>query len=576
MKNKIIIIAGICVVTLIIVLAMIYIMRRKKKTRYKKMIADLDYQKNQLDSSPVGPELAKVENYINNEKLEMMYKNWQERLEDIKEVKIPRITDMLIEAEYSLSKMDYKSTMYKIAKLEMEIYKVRTTSEFLLDEIKDVTNSEERNRGNVTKQKVKYRKLYEKFSETRNEYQEYEEIVEKQFQVISKRFEDFEILMEQNDITDIPQVFKVIDDMLNHLEVILEELPSIILIAKSILPKKMHQIKEIYNKMVQEGYPLEYLNIDYNINEANKKINDILERAKVLNIEDSLFDLKVLTDYFEKVFTNFEKEKVVKVDYDDTNSTFKTKLKKANKLVNELTNKLSYLKKTYNLSKEDIQKLNEVKEEVEEINDDYKSLVGHTNSQNFAYSKLTNSIEQLFSRLAAAEVKLDDTLSRLGNMHDDEMRAREQLNEVKELLKNAQSQIRTYNLPVIPNRYYVELREAKEAMNEIIKELQKKPITIDILNTRVDTARDLALKLNGRTKELMRTAMFSEMAIVYGNRYRSSQKELDRNLKYSESLFYKGEYKRSLELTINSLNKIEPGIYEKLLEISEKKKYNID
>ena len=104
-----------------------------------------------------------------------------------------------------------------------------------------------------------------------------------------------------------------------------------------------------------------------------------------------------------------------------------------------------------------------------------------------------------------------------------------------------------------------------------VKELEKKPITIDILNTRVDTARDLALKLNGKTKEMMRTAMFSEMAIVYGNRYRSSEKELDRNLKYAESLFLKGEYKKSLELTINSLNRIEPGIYEKLLEISEKR-----
>ena len=108
-------------------------------------------------------------------------------------------------------------------------------------------------------------------------------------------------------------------------------------------------------------------------------------------------------------------------------------------------------------------------------------------------------------------------------------------------------------------------------MNEIVKELEKKPITIEVLNTRVDTARDLALKLNGKTKEMMRTAMFSEMAIVYGNRYRSGEKDLDRNLKYSESLFFKGEYKKSLELTINSLNKIEPGIYEKLLEISEKK-----
>ena len=571
MNNKLYIIIGVCVVALLIILIMIHIMRKNKKARYKKMIDNLDYQKNQLDTSPVGPELAKVESYINNDKLEVMYKNWKERLEDIKEVKIPKITDMLIEAEYSLSKMDYKSTMYKIAKLEMEIYKVRTTSDFLLDEIKDVTNSEERNRGNITKQKVQYRKLYGKFKETQNEYGEYEQIVEKQFETISKRFEDFEVLMEQNDITDIPKVFNVIDDMLNHMEVIIEELPSIILIAKSILPKKIEQIETIYNKMKREGYPLEYLNIEYNIEEANKKIDDILERAKVLNIEDSLFDLKVLTDYFEKLFTDFEKEKVIKVDYEDTNNTFKNKLKKANSLVNEIFSQMSYLKNGYNLSQKDIDNFNEVKLEIEEINKDYKSLINHTNSQNFAYSKLTDSIEELFSRLSNAESKLDLSLNKLGNMHDDEVRAREQLKEVKEILKNAQSQIRTYNLPVIPNRYYVELREAKEAMNEIIKELEKKPITIDILNTRVDTARDLALKLNGKTKEMMRTAMFSEMAIVYGNRYRSSEKDLDRNLKYSESLFLKGEYKKSLELTINSLNKIEPGIYEKLLEISEKK-----
>ena len=571
MNNKLYIIIGVCASALLIVLIMIHIMKNTKKTRYKKMIDDLDYQKNQLDTSPVGPELAKVESYINNDKLEVMYKNWKERLDDIKEVKIPKITDMLIEAEYSLSKMDYKSTMYKIAKLEMEIYKVRTTSEFLLDEIKDVTNSEERNRGNITKQKAQYRKLYEKFKETQNEYGSYEEIVEKQFETISKRFEDFEILMEQNDITDIPKVFKVIDDMLNHMEVIIEELPSIILIAKNILPKKIEQIKKIYNKMHKEGYPLEYLNIEYNIKEANKKIEDILERAKVLNIEDSLFDLKVLTEYFENLFTDFEKEKVIKVDYEDTNYAFKNKLKKANNLVNEIFSKMSYLKKAYNLSQNDIDNFSEVKREIEEINKDYKALINHTNSQNFAYSKLTDSIEELFTRLSKAEGKLDSSLNKLGNMHDDEVRAREQLKEVKELLKNAQSKIRTYNLPVIPNRYYVELREAKEAMNEIVKELEKKPITIEVLNTRVDTARDLALKLNGKTKEMMRTAMFSEMAIVYGNRYRSSEKDLDRNLKYSENLFFKGEYKKSLELTINSLNKIEPGIYEKLLEISEKR-----
>lgn len=571
MSKEMIIICYASIGALLLILIMIHSVSKKKKNQYKQMIDDLDYQKNELDTSPVGPELAKAQNYINNEKLEVMYNNWKERLDDIKEVKIPKITDMLIEAEYLLSKKDYKSTMYKIAKLEMEIYKVRTTSEFLLEEIKGVTNSEERNRGNITKQKAQYRKLYEKFMETESEYGDYAEIVKKQFNTIADRFEDFETLMEQNDITDIPKVFNVIDDMLKHIDVVIEELPSILLISQSILPKKIIEIEKTYNKMKAEGYPLDYLNIEYNIEEARKKITDILERAKVLNIEDSLFDLKVLSEYFENVFTDFEKEKVIKVDYEGTNKTFKNKLIKANKLMTEIFEQMSYLKKMYNLSEDDVKNFNEVKKEIEEINEDYKSLINHTNSQNFAYSKLSDSIEKLFIRLNNAEAKLDTSLNVLGNMHDDEVRARQQLNEIKDILKTAQGQIRKYNLPVIPNRYYVELKEAKEAMSEIVKELEKKPITIDVLNTRVDTARDLALKLNGKTKEMMHTAKFAEMAIVYGNRYRSLEKDLDRNLNYAESLFFKGDYKKSLELTINSLNKIEPGIYEKLLEISEQK-----
>ena len=570
--DDILIIVGIVALAAIIsIILVIHLMRKSKKNKYKKIIDNLDYQKNELDTSPVGPELAKLQNYTNNEKLNVMYNNWKERLDDIKEVKIPKITDMLIEAEYLLSKKDYKSTMYKIAKLEMEIYKVRTTSEFLLDEIREVTNSEERNRGNITKQKAHYRKLYLKFKETESEYGEFSEKVENEFQIIAKRFEDFETLMENKEFTEIPKILKVIDELLNHLEVVTDELPSIVLIAQNILPKKIEEISKIYNKMDEEGYPLDYLNIEYNIKEAKNKISDILERAKVLNIEDSLFDLKVLAEYFEKLVTDFEKEKVIKVDYEDANATFKNKLNKTNKLVEEIFEQMNYLKEMYNLSEADIKNFYEVKTEVDELNEDYNTLLSHTSNGSFAYSKLTDSIDELFNRLSKTESKLDSSLNILGNMHDDEMRAKEQLNEVKELLKDAQNKLRTYNLPVIPNKYYTELREAKEAMNEIIKELEKKPITIETLNTRVDTARDLAIKLSGKTKEMMHMAKFAEMAIVYGNRYRSREKDLDRNLKYSESLFYKGEYKKSLELTINSLNKIEPGIYEKLLELSEKK-----
>lgn len=134
-------------------------------------------------------------------------------------------------------------------------------------------------------------------------------------------------------------------------------------------------------------------------------------------------------------------------------------------------------------------------------------------------------------------------------------------------MRQSKNKLREYNLPVITKTYIVELKEAQAAIKEIVNELDKKPITIEVLNTRVDTARDLVLKLFGKTNQILKTAMLAETAIVYGNRYRSSIDELNRNLLISEGLFNKGEYQESLELTINSLNRVEPGIYDKLLKL---------
>jgi septation ring formation regulator EzrA len=81
----------------------------------------------------------------------------------------------------------------------------------------------------------------------------------------------------------------------------------------------------------------------------------------------------------------------------------------------------------------------------------------------------------------------------------------------------------------------------------------------------------LVLKLYTKSKDLIKNAFFAEKSIVYGNRYRSSIDGLSKELTESEQLFYKGEYKKSFELTINVLNKIEPGIYNKILKLYSSK-----
>ena len=387
------------VIAAILIVVVLNVMQSRKNKKYKKLIDNLEYEKNVIASAPVAPELAKVESCLKNEKLEVMYKDWQERLNDIKEIRIPKITDMLIEAEYSLSQMDYKSTMYKIAKLEMEIYKIRTKSEFLLDEIKELTTSEERSRAVITKLKANYRELFEKFNETKSEYGDMAPSIELQFENIAKRFEDFENIMDKNEYEAVNPIVKAIEEMLKHMTVVLEEMPSIVLIGEGILPKKMEEIKAIYEKMTSEGYPLDYLNVEFNIDEANKKIKDILDRAKILDLEDSLFDLKVLTDYFEGLFTDFEKEKIIKAEYEEANKTLKIKLDKTNRLIHDIFEQMDDLKNLYDLKPEDIQELESIKEGLMKLNDDYNTLTAHTSNHTFAYSKLTEEVEALVGEI---------------------------------------------------------------------------------------------------------------------------------------------------------------------------------
>lgn len=224
----------------------------------------------------------------------------------------------------------------------------------------------------------------------------------------------------------------------------------------------------------------------------------------------------------------------------------------------------------YDLNEADVEIIHEVNKTLVVINDDYKKMIGKDSSKSSPYSLLNEEVTSLSNRLTVMEDDFDKALKSLGNMYDDEVRAREQLEEIEGFLETSKNQIRSYKLPIITDNYFVQLSEANEAMDEVIKELQKKPIVIKTLNTRVDTARDLVLKLYNTTSDMIKNAKMAEMAIVYGNRYRSRFEEVDKGLSDAEKAFYKGNYKEALDISIKATSVVDENIYRKLMSVYEK------
>ena len=277
-----------------------------------------------------------------------------------------------------------------------------------------------------------------------------------------------------------------------------------------------------------------------------------------------------MVDYYDSLYNDFDKEKIARRIYEDYSRSLLVKVTKLSKINNELFKKLSAIKFSYDLTDDDVKVVEVLKKEFKEIRTKYDEIVELHRLKKTAYSRLGKEMELLNVRLCKAEEKLEHALRTLGSLKEDELRAREQLDEIKEILKKARSKIRSFKLPVVPKKYYVELSEATLAVKEMVAELEKKPISIKVLNTRVDTSRDLALKLLNTSNETVKTAWMAEMAIVYGNRYRVVNREIELGLSKAESLFNRGNFKAALENAINAINVVEPGIHKRLLDAYQK------
>ena len=570
MQGQYLMIGSVVVILLIVVIVVLHFIRKMQLKFYKDKVKNLEIQRNLVASTPVLLELSKVEPIIKNDKMEEKYNKWQDRFTHIREHRLTQIDDMLIDLDLYMEKRDYKTCSVNIAKIEIEIYKARESADALLEEIKDITLSEEKYRSIVIKLKSKYRSLSKEFNEHKHLYGCVEEAIDLQLENIERRFLDFEKVMEKNEYNEVVHIVKALDTMIEHMDIIVKEVPDVLLMANQVIPNRMNEVNLTYKDMLEQGYPLDYLNIEYNLDETKKNIEACLEKVHILNLEGCMFDLKTMLEYFDALFIDFEKERLSKKVFEEVNKDFKKKIEKTNKLVSDVYEQLDDIKNMYDLEEKDIEIIHEVNKVLVVINDDYKKLVAKVDSGATPYSMLQQEIEDLTLRLAAMEDEFDKALKSLGNMYDDEVRAREQLEEIQEFLKQCKSKMRGYKLPVITDNYFVQLSEANEAILEVIKELEQKPIVIKTLNTRVDTARDLVLKLYNTTNEMIKTAQLAELSIVYGNRYRAHYEEVDKGLFDAEIQFFKGNYKEALDISIKATSIVDEEISKKLLHVYDK------
>ena len=560
MDNKIVLPMIVFLTVFILLVIVLLVLQNKRRKKFKHTIEELDYEKNKLIGVPILSELSKVRDLVKTDDLKQKLNEWDETFKDIKEGKIDTLTDLITEADFMIDRKDYQNALKKIAYIEILLESLKKKTESLLEEVKVITKSEERNRSIITKLKAIYRECESKYERTKKDYGPLGDSIESFLENIDSGFKKFESYMDKNDYVSVEKLVLSLEKDINTLKDFLDKAPDLVLIATLMIPNKIEETKTLYFRMQRDGFPLDYLNIEYNIKEIQNKVSTILEQMKTFNLENADIELKTMLEYFNTIFNSFDKERESKDIFRENIKKLKKKLEGVNKVVYDIYLQMDDIKSTYDLSDAEISKFNVISKNLEKINEDYKVLFEHGKGRTFAYSKLVEELDGLGNRLTRLQDDLDYRLKSITSMKDDESRAKEQLNMIQNLLIQSKNKLKEYKIPVIPNSYYIELEEAGEAIREIIKELAKKPIVIKILNIRVDTARDLVFKIYNKTNDIVKSVITCENLITYGNRYRSTYDEINTALNEAEDLFRKGKYKQSIDTSIKALSTVDDTV----------------
>lgn len=558
-------------VVAIVIIAAFFFYRMMKLKKYRKLIVDAENQVNAIKSLPLQYRLGRVQSISKNmDEVKVLYEEFSKEYERITEFQKSELSVALNELDEQLFYGKMRKVPAKMKQLQDMINEYEFASKDLLSKIEKVTEIENIQRIEIIKVKEKYRANIDEFEGMRLKVESFTPELGEMFDELDESFVELEDLMNHQKFEEAKLFTMEIEERIDWLSLHLSNIPNYITVVKQYLPKKIEHINELIELMSTEEFSLHQLDAEKRItaikNNLRKSSLDIKE-LKLDNVEENL---QQLAEDIEKLETDLLQEKQ---SYD----AFKVKWDNCYSLITDIYNQY----KQALLDNNRIKSLYIVDDENLSIEEDYKKfdvylresydLEEELKNGDFAYSKFIEKVDNLTENVGEHQPILTEFFAFRDQLFIQEQRAIDECENINIVLLEIKSEIKNKHLPMINESYKDYIQESYDKAAEIQSFRLNRPVDLDELSKRVDTARDVIYKLYDNVHNLIVTAEMVEEAIVFGNRFRSSFLEVNTELTKAEVLFRNGEYTNALTTAVDIIEMIQPGSYEELIRKSSKK-----
>ena len=552
---KLILIIALAVIAIILVLIII---NNTRKSNLKKDADDLHFRFNAIKTIPLAFKINKAQaiakrNAETADKVKTYYEKYEEAQKHI-----DQISSLLEDLEDELSEKNF----YNARAIIEEAKENLDQSEKEVDEIDKFLEkfSEEETilRDNSSKLKEKFRKEKLYINENANTLAISLGGVEKKVEAVEELFSQSEEFIYINDYTSSKETLKKIDDALNDIENSIISLPELVVDAKGAIPALLDETNRQFALARQRGVYTEHLNIDSEMEAIQKALNEDVKTLSEGNIGEVKEHLEVYKEKLNGLLNALNNENNYYV-------SLKAKSDEIANEINEIKSLHNYVEKAYQKDKErfgieDIDTY--LKDDTKATNDfqaTYIAINGDIADNMRPASEIFKEIEELNERIKTNKDILTKYKATFDKNTTDEQRAKDQLMKLQVVLNEVEVKVLEYHLPAIADSYKDDLVKGREKVAKIKELLAEVPLNLELLNSTLDETIDFIFTFYNNVNNIVGMAIMVENAIVFGNKYRSSHPEVERDLSRAELSYLNGEYTKALTMSIACMEKLFPN-----------------
>ncbi|MEX6273588.1 septation ring formation regulator EzrA [Staphylococcus saprophyticus] len=545
---------------ILIIVGVLFYMRSNKS----QMIEKAEERKHKVEQLPYDESLSQLTEFNLTGETKSTYDRLKQSSLDSKSQYLLPVEEKIHDAEGLLDKFKFSQAQTEVDEAHEMMDQYEANYNELTTQVEEIIGLHKQSDHLYNECKTDYREMKRDVLANRHQFGEAASPLEQEIESFVPEMETYETLKSEGNFNQAHDHIKTLNDDMNYLKTDMDEIPDLIKEAQKELPGQFQDIKYGCRDLKVEGYDLDHVKIDSTLQTLKTELSFVEPMISRLELDEANEKLNSINDRLDEMYELIELEVKAKNDVEETKEVITDNLFRAKEMNYTLQTEIEYVRENYYINESDVQNVRQFENEIQNMISVYDEILREMAKSAVRYSEVQDNLKYIEEHVAVINEKQEKLQNHLIQLREDEAEAEENILRVQSKKEEVYRKLLASNLPSVPERFIIMKNEIDYEVREVNKKFSVRPIHVKQLKDKVSKVVLQMNKFDDEATDVLVNAVYAEKLIEYGNRYRKDSSNIDKSLNEAERLFKNNRYKRSIEISEQALESVEPGITKQI------------